>query len=60
MATTKNILRIEATPSTWNLHKYLVIVNNKDKESVQNSIRQIFRKIDESALKKQPENFPVP
>jgi hypothetical protein len=42
MATTENIIRIEATPSTWNLHKYLVIVQNKHKESVQKSIKKIW------------------
>jgi hypothetical protein len=29
IATTKDIIRIEATPSTWNLHKYLVIVKKR-------------------------------
>jgi hypothetical protein len=38
VATTKNIIRIEATLSTWNLHKYLVIVNNDKKESVAREI----------------------
>jgi hypothetical protein len=31
LATTENIIRIEATPSTWNFHKYLIIVHNKNK-----------------------------
>jgi hypothetical protein len=34
LATTENIIRIKATPSTWNLHKYLVIVTTDKKESV--------------------------
>jgi hypothetical protein len=41
VATTKNIIRIKATPLTWNLHKYLVIVNNDKKESV---LREIHRR----------------
>jgi hypothetical protein len=59
MATTENIIRIEATPSTWNLHKYLVIVQNKHKEAVQRSIKTIFNKIN-GQLENQPTNFPVP
>jgi hypothetical protein len=59
MATTKNIIRIEATPSTWNLHKYLVIVNNDKKESVAREIRPIFGHIKEP-LENQPANFPFP
>jgi hypothetical protein len=59
LATTSNIIRIEATPSTWNLHKYLVIVETKNKDTVQKSIKQIFRQI-EGKLENQPENFPVP
>jgi hypothetical protein len=38
MATTKNILRILATPSTWNIHQYLVIVNKDKRESVTKEI----------------------
>jgi hypothetical protein len=59
MATTKNILRIEATPSTWNLHKYLIIVKKEHKDSVQKFIRSLFRKIT-GTLENQPENFPLP
>jgi hypothetical protein len=59
MATTKNIIRIEATPSTWNLHKYLVIVKIEKKNSVLKEIQQIFRQI-EGPLENQPTNFPVP
>jgi hypothetical protein len=59
MATTNNIIRIEATPSTWNLHKYLVIVNNDKKESVLKEIRRIFGQIKEP-LENQPTNFPLP
>jgi hypothetical protein len=59
MATTENIIRIEATPSTWNLHKYLVVVQTKNKESVQKSIKNIFNKI-KGPLENQPTNFPVP
>jgi hypothetical protein len=56
---TSNIIRIEATPSTWNLHKYLVIIANKNKDAVQKAIKQIFRKI-EGKLENQPKNFPIP
>lgn len=35
LATMNEIIRIEATPSTWNLYKYLVIVENKNKSTVQ-------------------------
>jgi hypothetical protein len=59
LATTKNIIRIEATPSTWNLYKYLVVVNIKNKTSVQKAIQGIFRKIT-GPLENQPANFPVP
>jgi hypothetical protein len=59
VATTKDIIRIEATPSTWNLHKYLVVVENKNKTSVQKAIQSIFRKISEP-LENQPPNFPFP
>jgi hypothetical protein len=59
MATTKNIIRIEATPLTWNLHKYLVIVKNDKKSSVMKNIQQIFQQI-EGPLENQPENFPFP
>jgi hypothetical protein len=59
MATTENIIRIEATPSTWNLHKYLVIVTTDKKESVTKEIRRIFGQIT-ATLKNQPPNFPIP
>jgi hypothetical protein len=59
LATTKNIIRMEATPSTWNLHKYLVVVKKDNKLSVQNAIQDIFRKIT-NPLENQPENFPIP
>jgi N-acyl-D-aspartate/D-glutamate deacylase len=59
LATTSDIIRIKATPSTWNLHKYLVIVANKNKDTVQKAIKQIFRKI-EGKLENQPKNFPIP
>jgi hypothetical protein len=59
LATTENIIRIKETSSTWNLHKYLIVVHNKNKESVQKSIKQIFNKI-EGPLENQPSNFPVP
>jgi hypothetical protein len=57
MATTKDIIRIKATPSTWNLNKYLVIVKTDKKSSVMKDIQQIFQQI-EGSLKNQPENFP--
>jgi hypothetical protein len=53
----KNIIWIEATPSTWNLHKYLVVVDVKNKDSVQKEIKRIFGKI-VGELKQQPPNFP--
>lgn len=59
IATTPEIIRIEATPSTWNLHKYLVIVKNENKESVQKTIKKIFGQI-KNPLENQPANFPVP
>jgi hypothetical protein len=59
LATTKNIVRIEATPSSWNLHKYLVIVKKEHKESVQKAVKHIFNKI-EGELGNQPENIPRP
>jgi Holliday junction resolvase RusA-like endonuclease len=59
LATTANIIRIEATPSTWNLHKYLVVVSKDHKENVQKSIKHIFQKID-GTLENQPESFPRP
>jgi hypothetical protein len=59
MATTKHIIQLEATPSTWNLHKYLVIVSNNNKPSVMKEIQQIFRQI-EGPLPNQPPNSPVP
>jgi hypothetical protein len=59
LATTKNIIRIEATPSTWNLHKYLVIVSKEHKETVQKAVKHIFNKI-EGELENQPKNIPRP
>jgi hypothetical protein len=59
VATTKDIIRIKATPSTWNIHKYLVLVENKNKAAVQKAIQGIFRKIS-GPLENQPPNFPVP
>jgi hypothetical protein len=59
VATTPHIIRIEATPSTWNLHKYLIIVAKQNKDEVQKSIKHIFNKI-EGELDKQPKNFPIP
>jgi hypothetical protein len=59
LATTPRIIRIKATPSTWNLHKYLVIVKKSDKETTQKDIRKIFGKI-KNPLENQPANFPVP
>jgi hypothetical protein len=59
VATTPNIIHIEATPSTWNLHKYLVVVKNQNKKSVQKTIQGIFNKIIEP-LENQPPNFPHP
>jgi hypothetical protein len=59
MATTKDIIRIKATPSTWNLHKYLVIIKTENKSSVLKEIQQIFRQI-VGPLENQPTNFPVP
>jgi hypothetical protein len=59
LATTPSIIRIEATPSTWNIHKYLIIVKTTDKEAAQKDIRKIFGKIT-NPLENQPANFPVP
>lgn len=59
IAATKNIIRIEATPSTWNLHKYLVVADVKNKDTVQKEIKKIFGKI-AVELKQQPPNFPYP
>jgi hypothetical protein len=59
LATTPKIIRIKATPSTWNLYKYLVIVKTSDKEATQKEIRKIFGKI-KNTLENQPTNFPVP
>jgi hypothetical protein len=59
LATTKDIIRIEATPSTWNLHKYLVIVQKENKEKVAKEIKKIFSKIS-GTLENQPKNFPTP
>jgi hypothetical protein len=59
VATTPEIIRIEATPSTWNLHKYLVVVKNQHKATVQKIIQEIFSKITKP-LENQPPNFPHP
>jgi hypothetical protein len=59
LATTKDIIRIEATPLTWNLFKYLVIVNVDKKEKVMRDIKKIFGLINKP-LDKQPKNFPIP
>jgi hypothetical protein len=59
MATTKNIIRLATTPSSWNLHKYLVIVKKEDKDDVTKEIQKIFNKI-QGPLENQPPNFPVP
>jgi hypothetical protein len=59
MATTKNIIRLATTPSSWNLHKYLVIVHKENKDDVTTEIQKIFNKIQEP-LENQPPNFPVP
>jgi hypothetical protein len=59
LATTENIIRIEATPSLRNLFKFLVIVKTCDKEKVQEVIRSIFGKIT-NTLENQPPNFPRP
>lgn len=59
IATTPDIIRIEATPSTWNLHKYLVVVKNQHKAAVQKTVQGIFNKITEP-LENQPPNFPHP
>jgi hypothetical protein len=54
-----NIIRIEATPLTWNLFKYLIVVKKTDKAAVQKTIKKIFGLI-ESKLENQPSNFPKP
>jgi hypothetical protein len=59
MATTKNIIRIEATPSSMSLHKYLIIIKNDKKDNVMMAIQRIFRQI-QVPLENQPANFPVP
>jgi hypothetical protein len=58
VATTTDIIRIEATPSTRNLHKYLV-VKNENKAKVQKAIQGIFKQIAEP-LENQPTHFPYP
>jgi hypothetical protein len=59
VATTPNIICIEATLSTQMLHKYLVIVQKEHRASVQKTIQGIFKKITES-LQNQPAYFPHP
>jgi hypothetical protein len=59
LATTEDIIRIEATPSTWNLFKYLVIVKVEKKDKVMRDIKKNFGLIDKP-LEKQPTNFPIP
>jgi hypothetical protein len=59
LATTPNIIRIEATPSTWNLYKYLVVVKTSDKATVQQTIKKLFAQI-KNPLENQPPNFPKP
>jgi hypothetical protein len=59
LATTNEIIKIEATPSTRNLHKYLVIVKTENRRAIENTIREIFEKIT-GPLENQPANFPIP
>jgi hypothetical protein len=59
VATTPDILRIKATPSTQKLHKYLVVVKKEHREAVQKTIQGIFNKITEP-LENQPVHFPQP
>jgi hypothetical protein len=59
LAATKEIIRIEATPSTQHLHKYLIVVHTEDKGKVFKIIQEIFGKII-GPLKNQPTNFPTP
>jgi hypothetical protein len=59
LATMENIIRIEATPSTWNLFKYLAIVKTNDKEKVHKTIQNFFGKITND-LENQPPDFPRP
>jgi hypothetical protein len=59
MATTPEVIRIEATPLTWNLHKYLVVIRNHHKKLVFKTIQGIFNKITEP-LENQLVNFPYP
>jgi hypothetical protein len=59
VATTPDILRIEATPSTQKLHKYLVVVKKERREAVQKTIQGIFNKIIKP-LDNQPAHFPKP
>jgi hypothetical protein len=59
VATTPDIIRIKATPSTQNLYKYLIIVKKENRTSVQKSIQGILHKITEP-LENQPTYFPFP
>jgi hypothetical protein len=59
LATTNKIIRIEATPSTRTLHKYLVIIKKENQEKVTKEIRKIFALIN-GPLANQPQNFPIP
>jgi hypothetical protein len=59
VTTTPDIIRIEATPSTQNLFKYLIIVKKENRTSVQKTIQGIFHKITEP-LENQPTYFPFP
>jgi hypothetical protein len=59
LATTENIIRIKVTPSTWNLHKYLVVIKKENKPAIQKTIQSIFHKI-MNTLENQPTNFPTP
>jgi hypothetical protein len=59
LATTPKIICIKATPSTHNLFKYLIVIKSSDKESVQRTIKKLFRQI-QNPLENQPPNFPKP
>jgi hypothetical protein len=59
LATTKEIIRIEATPSTRHLHKYLIIVSTENKAKVIKIIQEILGKIT-GPLENQPTDFPLP
>jgi hypothetical protein len=59
VATTPDIIRIEATPSAQNLSKYLIIVKKENRTSVQKTIHGIFHNITEP-LENQPTYFPFP